>query len=198
MVQGENVTTHGSKYWGSLASGVLPFSESSCRVLLQKRSKYVNQGDTWGIFGGAVEMNGHISRPEDYNELNLPANRQKKREILKENAKKELREESGYNGKITLKPIAVFKDITEPSSPFEYDNYIGMVPEEFSPHPESQHSWEHGTGKWISIPELLQFEQRMQGERLHPAFKQTLSDPKVQKKLIKMQQQCQKSLNENY
>jgi 8-oxo-dGTP pyrophosphatase MutT (NUDIX family) len=140
---GEHDTSKDSKYWGTLASGVLPIAKSTCRVLLQKRSSNVNWGGTWGIVGGAVEVDGHTTNSDDFYILSKPKNASKKMELLEQTAKKELWEETGYNREIELEPMTVFKD---PEFPFEYHSFIGSVPDEFKVIPNEK---EQDASIWI-------------------------------------------------
>jgi 8-oxo-dGTP pyrophosphatase MutT (NUDIX family) len=71
----------------------------------------VNEAGTWGTFGGRVEADEEPSRA----------------------AEREFREETGYDGSIDLVPLDRF---TQPT--FSYQNYLGLMPEEFVP----QLNWE--------------------------------------------------------
>ena len=98
--------TRGGKFWGDAGAGILIISKDTKRILVAHRSEDVNEPDTWGVFGGAV---------------NDPSN-------MKKAALRELEEETEYDGPIELIPAYIFKAKT-----FEYHNYIGIVPKEFIP-----------------------------------------------------------------
>lgn len=51
------------EYWGRGGSGVLFTCEELNEVMLMLRSPYVEQGDTWGIPGGAIDGDGFFSVP---------------------------------------------------------------------------------------------------------------------------------------
>jgi 8-oxo-dGTP pyrophosphatase MutT (NUDIX family) len=170
---GSTFKTRDAGYWGTLASGVLVMARNTCRVLLQKRSADVEQGGTWGIFGGAVNSIGvkfdYPSTKEDYDWYEShPAEKEK---VLKDTALKELQEESGYNGRVNLVEYHVFRDAL---APFEYHDFVGTVDSEFNVSPLEMARWEQEETRWVSIDDLFNFESIFKGERLHPGFKASL------------------------
>lgn len=125
----------GMNYWGNIGAGVLPIARKTGRILLNYRSAYVNEGNTWGVWGGKVD---------DEDTLNL-----------EEEAKREFAEEAGYTGPIQLTPAYIFK-----TTGFEYHNYIGIIPDEFEPNIPPQHQWETEDYRWVTWEELLEIEPK--------------------------------------
>jgi len=79
------------------------------RILFSFRSPNVNEGHTWGTFGGAI----------DPGETPAVA------------AKREAEEEAGYDAKADdIIPLFVFT-----SGSFRYHNFVILVPHEFEPAP---------------------------------------------------------------
>ena len=96
--------TKGGKFWGDAGAGILVISKDTKKILVAHRSEDVNEPNTWGVFGGAVNDTSDI----------------------KKSALRELEEETEYNGTIELIPAYIFRSKT-----FEYHNFIGIVPKEF-------------------------------------------------------------------
>lgn len=90
--------------WGRRAAGVLPVARDSGRLLLLLRSEWVNEPLTWGLPGGALELN----------------------EPPLAGAMRELAEETRYSGPMHLFHLGVYR---EPN--FEYHSFIGLAPSEF-------------------------------------------------------------------
>lgn len=124
---------HLTEYWGTKGAGVLVICSSTNRILMQKRGQYVQEGGTWGVIGGAIEG---IKDEEAI--------------IPMEGAKKELREETGYNGSLKMIPAYVYR-----KEGFEYHNFIGVVPQEFQPNPPPEHRWETEKFEWMSFEEMM-------------------------------------------
>lgn len=93
-------------FWGAQGAGCILLAKDSGRLLLMKRSAYVNEPHTWGNIGGAID------------EMEDP----------KEAAKREVQEESGYSGSIEMIPLFVFR-----KSNFTYYNFLGLIETEFQP-----------------------------------------------------------------
>ena len=119
----------GQNFWGNVGAGVLPIAKSTGRLLLNHRSAYVNEPNTWGVWGGKVDDEESMD--------------------LESEAKREFMEESGYHGPIQLFPAYVFN-----TSGFQYHNFIGLVPDEFEPKIPPIHQWETQGHQWISLDEL--------------------------------------------
>lgn len=118
--------TKGAKFFGDKGSGVLPFNKETKKFLVSFRSKYVNEPNTWNLWGGAID--GDMT-PED-------------------SAKKELHEETGYNENIELFSAYVF---VAPNDTFRYYNFIGVIENEFTPVLD----WETEDYKWVTLEELV-------------------------------------------
>ena len=112
-------------FWGNIAAGVLPYSKSTKRFLLNYRSEAVNEPHTWGIWGGKIDDN----------------------ENIKDAVIREFEEESEFNDKIDLIDAFVFKN---PDGDFKYYNFIGLIENEFEPILD----WESEDYKWVTIDEL--------------------------------------------
>jgi ADP-ribose pyrophosphatase YjhB (NUDIX family) len=93
-------------YWGKMGAGAIIFAKDTKRFCLQLRSAFVEQPNTWGTWGGAVDSG---MSPND-------------------SVKKEIAEEASYSGSIDLIPIYVFRD-----KAFSYHNFLGVVEKEFTP-----------------------------------------------------------------
>lgn len=119
--------TSGDKFWGDLAAGILPIAKDSGKILLSYRSKYVNEPNTWGIWGGAVD---------------------KIEDSVLNTARKEFKEETKFSGTIILIPSFIFKS---PNNTFEYHNFIGILDSEFIPKLD----WETEKFKWVTFDEML-------------------------------------------
>ena len=120
-------------------AGILPVALSTKRASIPLRSRHVVEGSTWCLWGGKVDSN----------------------EQPKQAAIRELKEESGYSGKIILIPLLINerKDIT-------FFNYLGIIEEEFSP----KINWETQDFKWVDFDELLSIEPK------HSGLKKLLKD----------------------
>lgn len=94
------------EYWGKAGAGVLPIAKDTGRVLVPLRSRYVNEPNTFGVWGGAVDPG----------------------ESPKAAAKREFAEETGYRGTMKMVPAYTFKD-----GDFSYHNFIGLLDSEFEP-----------------------------------------------------------------
>ena len=111
-------------FWGRAGAGAIFMARDTGRIFLPLRSEYVEQPNTWGTWGGAID------------EGENPA----------EAAAREAYEEAGYSPRPEdIIPLYVFK---HPSG-FQYFNFLILVPHEFehSPHPESE--WETADADWF-------------------------------------------------
>lgn len=95
----------GKPFWGNVGAGVLPISPSG-RILVALRSQYINEPNTWGVWGGKLDNDEDIQKA----------------------CKREFIEETNYLHDIKLIPAYVFK-----TEGFEYHNFIGIVEQEFEP-----------------------------------------------------------------
>ena len=136
----------GGRFWGNAGAGLLPFARSTSRFCVTLRGKDANEPNTWGIFGGAIDDD---ATPED-------------------TARKELEEESGYNGHVELLELYIFKSRT-----FTYHNFIGVVDEEFEP----VLNWENSKYAWLTLDELITLPQKHFGlEAIIDNAKERLAD----------------------
>lgn len=127
-------------FWGRAGAGCILLARDTGRFLVAHRSRAVEQPGTWGTWGGAIDA------AED------PA----------QAAIREVREETGYRGKITaFAPLFVFK-----KDDFKYSNYLVIVPEEFEP----RLNWESQGYRWVEFGEWP--------SPLHFGLKALLDDPK--------------------
>ena len=113
-------------FWGKAGAGCLIFAKSSRRFLIGYRSTYVEQPNTWGTFGGAI----------DQNEMPLKA------------AIREAVEETGLmlNDIIDSQLVFTFKH----DSGFKYFNYIVIVEHEFTP----KLNWENSKAEWFDCDQF--------------------------------------------
>lgn len=107
----ENDAEHGKElattgFWGKQGAGCIILAKSTKRILLPHRSRSVQEPNTWGVWGGAIDSD----------------------EIPKEAAKREVQEEAGYDGETEMIPLSVFEKGT-----FKYHNFLAIVDEEFVP-----------------------------------------------------------------
>lgn len=100
--------SNGGNFWGDIGAGILPICTTTKRILINHRSEDMNEPNTWGVWGGALD--GGYS-PE-------------------EGALKEFKEECGYDGDIKLIPAYIFQTKTKN---FTYYNFLGLVETEFIP-----------------------------------------------------------------
>ncbi len=126
----ENDIQHGEElkktgFWGKSGAGAIILAKETGRILLPKRSSWVLQPNTWGVWGGAVDMG---KSPE-------------------EAVSQEIEEECGYNGNFELYPLYVFHDA---ESGFKYHNFLAVVDKEFKP----TLNWETDTFGWFELNDL--------------------------------------------
>jgi 8-oxo-dGTP pyrophosphatase MutT (NUDIX family) len=108
----ENDSDHRSElartgFWGRAAAGSILIARDTGRVCLAHRSPNVQEPNTWGMWGGAMD----------------------KGESPEQTALRELQEETGYSDPVDLQPLWTF----EHSSGFRYYNFLAIVDSEFSP-----------------------------------------------------------------
>jgi len=108
-------------FWGKQAAGCLFLAKDTKRFLLAYRSSAVQDPHTLGTWGGAMDEG----------------------ETPKACVLREIREESGYTGRLTLTKIFTFK---HPSG-FQYHNYVAVVAQEFKPKLD----WETQGYEWVEF-----------------------------------------------
>jgi len=110
-------------FWGKQGAGCIIMAKDTGRICLPYRSAHVQEPNTWGTWGGAIDGN------ED------PAVA----------AKREVQEEAGYDGPVKMVPLLLFQH----SSGFRYFNFLALVEREFTP----QLNWETQTFDWVQFGE---------------------------------------------
>lgn len=111
-----------------IAAGVLPICKKTGRILLVRRS--IEKGGTWAMFGGKLDTNLDKS--------------------AKDAAKREFKEESGYNKVYDISKEAFYIN-DDPH--ITYYSYIGLFDEEFAPSGED-HEREHVDFGWFTIDKM--------------------------------------------
>jgi 8-oxo-dGTP pyrophosphatase MutT (NUDIX family) len=109
-------------YWGKRAAGVLFWSVDTRRVLFAHRSRHVTQPGTYGTWGGAIDA----------------------KESPTQAVRREIKEETGYQGKYVLHPLTVY---VAPDADFRYYSFLASVQEEFTPKLD----WENAGFKWAEM-----------------------------------------------
>lgn len=108
-------------FWGEAGAGCLPFALNTKRFLFGKRSRDVEEPNTWGIFGGAID----------------------RKESVRRAALREFIEETEYKGR--AKELVLLSEYKH-SSGFVYFSYLLTLPTEFKPHLD----WETSSFVWCS------------------------------------------------
>ncbi len=108
-------------FWGRQGAGCLFLAADTKRICIAHRSNNVEQPNTWGTWGGAIDDG------ED------PATA----------VKREVSEEASYTGPIKLLPLFTFN---HPSG-FTYYNFLALVPSEFTPITD----WETQGSDWFEF-----------------------------------------------
>jgi 8-oxo-dGTP pyrophosphatase MutT (NUDIX family) len=106
-------------FWGKQGAGCIFVAKDSGKFCIAHRSGSVEQPNTWGTWGGAIDSG---EDPESA-------------------AAREVREEAGWNGKFNLLPMFVFSH----HSGFRYSNFLAVVETEFTP----QLNWESQGFTWV-------------------------------------------------
>ena len=125
-------------FWGKQGAGCLFLAKDTGRICIAHRSQAVEQPGTWGTWGGAI----------DSGEDPVKA------------VRREVKEESGYTGRLDLIPLFIF---SHPSG-FKYYNFLALVDKEFTPITD----WETQNSDW--------FDYGHWPKPLHPGLVTLLSD----------------------
>jgi 8-oxo-dGTP pyrophosphatase MutT (NUDIX family) len=126
-------------FFGAQGAGCLPMCRTTGRIMIVLRSNQVEQPGTWGCVGGAHKSS----------EQPVAA------------ARRELHEETGFNGVAQMVPLLVFQ-----SGTFTYRNFLGLVDSEFVP----DLGWEADDYAWITL------EQIGKTDRLHFGLEALFND----------------------
>jgi len=102
--------------------------------LLNLRSSYVLEPNTYGVYGGKLD-------DEVEDEAGVISA-----------AKREFNEETGYDGKIDIVPSYIYRY----KNVFTYYNFIGIIEDEFEPELD----WESDGYKWLTLKEFLEIEPK--------------------------------------
>lgn len=120
---GSQMYTHG-EFFGAAGAGILIFAKDTGRFLLMHRSAHVNEPNTWGILGGAIDPGEDPHAAAE-------------REAYEEAKAKSIDVEAD--------PFYTFK-----KGSFRFFNYIGYVPKEFAPKID----WESQGYRWVTLDTL--------------------------------------------
>ena len=108
-------------FWGRAGAGCIMMARSTGRFLIAHRSDEVQEPNTWGTWGGAIDQG---LTPQ-------------------EAVRQEVSQEAGYHGPLKLIPLYVFR---HPSG-FTYYNYLAVVDDEFDP----ELNWETQDYDWFTF-----------------------------------------------
>lgn len=111
-------------FWGKRAAGCVFLARDTGRYMFALRSPYVQEPNTWGTWGGALDD----------------------KETPQEAVLREIKEECKYYGKVDLEPLHMF---SHPSG-FKYHTFLAVVDREFVPvldHENSDYRWVN-RGDW--------------------------------------------------
>ena len=134
------------RYWGKAAAGAVVYCPSTGRILLGKRSYWVNEPNTWGGFGGAIDPG----------------------ESPEEGMLREVREEIGLSEHSIEESRLIW---TFEDGAFRYYNFLCSVYEEFTPRLSSETS----ETLWCTLDELP-YPLHFGFKALLPHLRQALSD----------------------
>lgn len=119
----------GDDFWGDIGAGTLFMARDTCRFLIQRRSRFVNEPHTYGIVGGKVD----------------------KEETIEEALYREIEEETEYEGDVDFIPAYVYET---PTKSFRYHNFLGIVEKEFTP----KDNWESDGYKWLELDKIKELD----------------------------------------
>ncbi len=154
----------GTDFYGKKGAGSILLSKESGKFMIGYRGADVREPHCYGTFGGAVESY----------------------ENPLEAAEREILEETGYPGLPTMVELYVFKD---PSSSFEYHNFIAVTAKDFEP----TLNWENEHASAFTLSELKALAK--EDGKLHMGMKAILNDKAAVALLEKMEMHYQPSLN---
>jgi len=108
-------------FWGRAAAGSILIASDTGRVCLAHRSPDVQEPNTWGMWGGAMDS----------------------KETPEQTAQRELHEETRYSGQVKFIPLWTF----EHHSGFRYYNFAAIIEAEFRPRMD----WETQGYLWFDL-----------------------------------------------
>jgi 8-oxo-dGTP pyrophosphatase MutT (NUDIX family) len=111
-------------FWGSAGAGCIIMAADTRRILLPNRSEWVQEPQTWGTWGGAIDPG----------------------ENPKDAVMREVEEEAGYSGRVE-QMIHLFRF---QSGEFRYDTLLAVVAKEFAPNL----NWETEEADWFEMDDL--------------------------------------------
>lgn len=138
---------HRTGFWGEQGAGCIFLAKDTKRIGLSLRSKNVQEANTWGGWGGAIDSN----------------------ETPEKAVRREVWEESGYTGHLDLMPLATFS-----RGKFKYYNFLAIVDREFKPRLDPFETQDY---KWVEFgqwPRPLHFGLRYLIEQSGEEIQQVL------------------------
>jgi 8-oxo-dGTP pyrophosphatase MutT (NUDIX family)/spore germination cell wall hydrolase CwlJ-like protein len=117
------------EFWGDEGAGALIIAKDTGRILLFLRSDWVNEPNTWNLVGGKID----------------------EKEDPRKAVAREVEEETGLTGNLEASRLYTFRHKN-----FKYHNFLVLVPIEFTP----KLNWEHSKAEWVEFgnwPEPLHF-----------------------------------------
>ena len=140
------------KRFDKISAGAIIYAKDTGRFLIGHRSKEVDDPGTWGTWGGQIHPN----------------------EDPLKGAHREFKEESQYEGAISLHPILSVSGKDKVHKTKVYHNFLGVVEHEFEP----KLNWEHQGAKWFSPNDLP--------KPLHPGLARLMAHPNFRAALNKL------------
>lgn len=137
-------------------AGVLVFCPATKRFLVHCRGSAGSNAGQYGLFGGGLDLGQ--AEASDIDSLEDLVSNDALR-IFKRTAERELYEESGFDGKVELKLINIFRD---PKCKSQFYNFLGIVEKEFKVNPPEKYEDETDVDKsrWVTWSELTQLKPK--------------------------------------
>lgn len=125
--------------WGEHGAGCIFLALDTKKIGLALRSDAVQEPNTLGTVGGALDRNKDLKGTEPSDAEYIAG------------TKKEVQEEVGYSGSMKLVKLLLSKVPTRAGTIFTYQNFLCIVPTEFTP----KLNWESSDFFWLTLDELL-------------------------------------------